>query len=90
MYKKIFVFICCVVLVSKRGVNNKIKRIKNTYAFLLEEKSYLREKIMINILSEIGGKKTADNKNQLFSCMSDSDSEDLDIISYNRWLRIHF
>ena len=43
---------------------------------------------MINIISKkINDEDIADDKKRILSYMSDYDSEDLDIISYNLWLR---
>jgi hypothetical protein len=39
------------------------------------------------IFKKISDGDVVDNKEDLLSSMSDSDSEDLDIISYNIWLR---
>ena len=48
----------------------------------------VRDREMINIISKkINHENIADDKKRLLSCMSDYDSEDLDIISYNLWLR---
>ena len=52
MFRKVVVFICCVVLVSKNDISSEMKT--------------------------------------LLSYMSDLESEDIDIISYNNWLRINF
>jgi hypothetical protein len=39
------------------------------------------------IFKKISDGDVVDNKEDLLSSMSDSDSEDLDIISYNMWIK---
>ena len=39
------------------------------------------------IFKKIGDGDVVDNKEDLLSSMSDSDSEDIDIISYNIWIK---
>ena len=49
---------------------------------------YVRDREMINIISKkINDEDIVDDKKRILSCMSDYDSEDLDIISYNNWIK---
>jgi hypothetical protein len=76
------------IMVSSKNLNDKIARIKSDYKSLLLEENYKREKKMIDLIFKmINDGDVADNKEGLLSSMSDSDSEDIDIISYNSWLK---
>ncbi len=76
------------ILVSNKGLNDKITNINNNYKSSLLEEYHIREKIMIDIISKkINNENVVADKTNLLSCMSESDSEDIDIISYNNWLR---
>jgi len=75
------------ILISNKNLDNKFKDIKKNYKSLLEEENHLREKIMIGLLSKkINNEDIEGDKEKLLSYMSDYDSEDIDIISYNSWL----
>jgi hypothetical protein len=75
------------ILISNKNLDNKFKDIKKNYKSLLEEENHLREKIMIGLLSKkITNEDIEGDKENLLSYMSDYDSEDIDIISYNSWL----
>ena len=70
------------------NLDNKFKDIKKNYKSLLEEENHLREKIMIGLLfKKINNEDIEGDKEKLLSYMSDYDSEDIDIISYNIWLK---
>jgi len=76
------------MLVSNKNLNDKITNIKKEYKSLLLEKHHIREKKMIDLIfKKISDGDVVDNKEDLLSSMSDSDSEDLDIISYNMWIK---
>ena len=76
------------ISISNRNLDNKFKDIKKNYTSLLEEENHLREKIMIGLLSKkINNEDIEGDKEKLLSYMSDYDSEDIDIISYNIWLK---
>jgi tetratricopeptide (TPR) repeat protein len=76
------------IMVSSKNLNDKIACIKSDYKSLLLEENYKREKKMIDLIFKmINDGDVADNKEGLLSSMSDSDSEDIDIISYNSWLK---
>jgi hypothetical protein len=76
------------MIVSNKNLNYKITRIESDYKSLLLEENYIREKKMINLIfKKISDGDVVDNKEDLLSSMSDSDSEDLDIISYNMWIK---
>ena len=76
------------MLVSNKNINDKIISINNNYKSLLLEENYIREKKMIDLIfKKISDGNVVDNKEELLSSMSDSDSEDIDIISYNSWIR---
>ena len=48
----------------------------------------IRDREMINIIfKKINNEGVVNDKKRILSSMSDYDSEDLDIISYNMWLR---
>ena len=76
------------ILVSNKNLNDKITRINKDYKSLLLEKHHIREKKMIDLIfKKISDGDVVDNKEDLLSSMSDSDSEDIDIISYNIWTK---
>jgi tetratricopeptide (TPR) repeat protein len=75
------------ISISNKNLDNKFNDIKKNYKSLLEEENHLREKIMIGLLSKkINNEDIEGDKEKLLSYMSDYDSEDIDIISYNSWL----
>jgi hypothetical protein len=54
----------------------------------IRDEEYVRDSEMINIISKkIFDEDILDDKKRILSYMSDYDSKDLDIISYNIWLR---
>ena len=76
------------MLVSNKNLNDKITSINKNYKSLLLEENYIRDKKMIDLIfKKISDGDVVDNKEDLLSSMSDSDSEDLDIISYNIWIK---
>jgi tetratricopeptide (TPR) repeat protein len=85
------ILIADVIIRFKNGQHNiidKIKDIRRNHKQLLLDEEYVRDREMINIISKkIYDEDILDDKKRILSCMSDSNSEDLDIISYNIWLR---
>ena len=76
------------ILVSNKNLNDKITNINKDYKSLLLEKHHIREKKMIDLIfNKINDGDFVDNKEDLLSSMSDSDAEDIDIISYNIWIK---
>ena len=76
------------ISISNKNLDNKFKDIKKNYKSLLEEENHLRENIMIALLSKkVHNEDIVEDKKKLLDYMSDSDSEDIDIISYNSWIR---
>tara|TARA_B100001059_G_scaffold148666_1_gene148494 strand:- start:187 stop:501 length:315 start_codon:yes stop_codon:yes gene_type:complete len=76
------------ISISNKNLDNKFKDIKKNYKSLLEEENHLREKIMIGLLSKkVHNEDIVEDKKKLLDYMSDSDSEDIDIISYNIWIK---
>ena len=76
------------MLVSNKNLDDKIAGINKNYKSLLLEENYIREKKMIDLIfKKISDGDVVDNKEDLLSSMSDSDSEDIDIISYNIWIK---
>jgi len=76
------------MLVSNNNLNDKITSINKNYKSLLLEENYIREKKMIDLIFKmINDGDVVDNKKDLLSSISDLDSEDIDIISYNSWLK---
>ena len=76
------------ISISNKNLDNKFKDIKKNYKSLLEEGNHLRENIMIALLSKkVHNEDSVEDKKKLLDYMSDSDSEDIDIISYNSWIR---
>ena len=76
------------MIVSNQNLNDKITLIESDYRSLLLEENYIREKKMIDLIFKKNSDgDVVDNKEDLLSSMSDSDSEDLDIISYNMWIK---
>ena len=85
------ILIADIIIRFKNGQHNiidKIKDIRRNHKQLLLDEEYVRDREMINIISKkIYDEDIVDDKKRILSCMSDYDSEDLDIISYNLWLR---
>ena len=76
------------MMLSNKNLNDKITSIKKDYDTLLLEENHIREKKMIDLIfKKISDGGVVDNKEDLLSSMSDSDSEDIDIISYNIWIK---
>ena len=76
-------------LMGNKKLNSySIEDIRKNHKQLLLDEEYVRDREMINIISKkINDEDIADDKKTILSSMSDYDSEDLDIISYNFWLR---
>ena len=69
-------------------INDLIANIRNNYKKLLLNTDYARNNEMLEIISKnLNRESIIDDRKRLLSYMSDSESEDLDIISYNMWLR---
>lgn len=67
---------------------DRISEIKNGYKSILSNVELRREKDFINIISNsVNSIKIDDLKTQFLTSLSDSESEEIDIISYNSWLR---
>ena len=85
------VLITDIIIRFKNGhqdIIDKIEDIRKNYKQLLLDDEYVRDRDMINIISKkINDEDIANDKKRILSAMSDYDSEDLDIISYNIWLR---
>ena len=85
------ILIADVIIRFKNGqhdIIDKIKDIRSNHKQLLLDEVYVRDREMINIISKkIYDDNILDDKKRILSYMSDYDSEDLDIISYNLWLR---
>tara|TARA_A100001035_G_C27475911_1_gene360988 strand:+ start:166 stop:408 length:243 start_codon:yes stop_codon:yes gene_type:complete len=73
---------------SKNIINEKIKSIKNDYGDLLNDENHIREKKIIDLISEKNNNKLNGNdKIKFLSYITDSESEDVDILSYNIWVK---
>ena len=85
------ILIADIIIRFKNGhqyIIDKIEDIRKNHKQLLLDEECVRDREMINIISKkINDEDIADDKKRILSCMSDYDSEDLDIISYNLWLR---
>lgn len=85
------VLIVDVIIRFKNGhhyIIDKIEDIRKNHKQLLLDEEYVRDREMINIISKkINHEDIADDKKTILSSMSDTESEDLDIISYNLWLK---
>ena len=67
---------------------DRISEIKNGYKSIWSNVELRREKDFINIISNsVNSIKIDDLKTQFLTSLSDSESEEIDIISYNSWLR---
>ncbi|MBO61364.1 MAG: hypothetical protein CMO63_05270 [Verrucomicrobiales bacterium] len=76
------------ILVSNQNLNDKITYINKNYKSLLLEKNHIRERKMIDLIfKKIHNDNIEVDRKDLLSIMPDSTSEDIDIISYNIWLR---
>ena len=72
----------------EHDIIEKIKDIRKNHKQLLLDEEYVRDREMINIIfKKINNESVVEDKKRILSSMSDYDSEDLDIISYNSWLR---
>ena len=78
------ILIADVIIRFKNGQHNiidKIKDIRRNHKQLLLDEEYVRDREMINIISKkIYDEDIVDDKKRILSYMSDSDSDDLDII----------
>ena len=85
------ILIADVIIRFKNGQHDivqKIEDIRRNHKQLLLDEEYVRDSEMINIISKkIFDEDILDDKKRILSYMSDYDSKDLDIISYNIWLR---
>jgi hypothetical protein len=69
-------------------INDLITNIRKNYKKLLLNNDNVRDNEMLEIISKnINSESILDNKKRLLNYMSDSESEDLDIISYNNWIK---
>ena len=76
------------MMLSNKNLNDKITSIKKGYDTLLLEENHIREKKMIDLIFKmIHNDDIEVEKKDLLSIMSDSESEDIDIISYNIWIK---
>ena len=85
------ILIADVMIRSNNGqhdIIDKIEDIKRKHKQLLLADECIRDREMINIIfKKINNEGVVNDKRRMLSYMSDSDSEDLDIISYNSWIR---
>jgi len=66
----------------------RIKKIKIKYHDLLLNTNYTRENEIVNILQKLANKLPIGKfKDKFLKLLSDNESDELDIISYNRWLK---
>ena len=73
---------------GQHDIADKINNIRKNYKKLLLDEECIRDREMINIISKkTNNEVVVNDKKRILSSVSDSDSEDLDIISYNSWLR---
>ena len=76
------------IMHSKDNLIKKIITIKNNYKKIISEDNHIREEKMIDLfIKVINNEDIYKEKKDILLCMSDSDSEDLDIISYNTWIK---
>ena len=76
------------ILFSNKNLTDKIIHIKKNYKSLLLEKHHIREKKMIDLILKKNYNDDIEvDKKDLLSIISDSASEDIDIISYNLWIK---
>jgi len=84
------ILIADIIIRFKNGQHDiieKIEDIRRNYRQLLLDEECIRDREMINIIfKKINNEGVVNDKRRMLSYMSDSDSEDLDIISYNSWL----
>jgi tetratricopeptide (TPR) repeat protein len=67
---------------------DRISEIKNGYKSILSNVELKREMDFVNIISNsVNSININDLKTQFLTSLSDSESEEIDIISYNSWLR---
>ena len=73
---------------EQHNIIDKINHIRRNHKQLLLDEECVRDREIINIISKkINHDDIVDDKKRILSYMSDYDSEDLDIISYNLWLK---
>ncbi|CAI8301152.1 MAG: Uncharacterised protein [Cryomorphaceae bacterium] len=72
---------------NQDDIIDKIKGIRRNYKQLLLNEECFRDREMINIIfKKINNESVVEDKKRILSCMSNYESEDLDIVSYNIWI----
>ena len=76
------------ILISKNNLIDKISNIYNNYKSILLEKNNARDKKLMDLISKrINNENIELDKLEFLSIMSETESEDVDIISYNDWVK---
>ena len=72
----------------------RIKKIKNRLKHLLEKKDYLREQLLIKIISKLVytervnlNKSLQNDIDKLLNLVTNEEANELDIVNYNKWLK---
>ena len=78
------------ILVSKNNLNSKVVNIYKNYKSTLLKKNNVRDKKLMDLISKkINDENVEMYKADLLSIMSEAESEEVDIISYNDWIKKH-
>jgi hypothetical protein len=75
---------------SEKNMLEKINDIKDNYSVLLKTENHLRDAMFLGLISKkiVGGDFEKD-KSIFLSNISEKDSNELDIIGYNNWVKIN-
>lgn len=75
---------------SEKNMLDKINDIKDNYSVLLKTENHLRDAMFLGLISKkiVGGDFEKD-KSIFLSNISEKDSNELDIIGYNNWVKIN-
>ena len=72
----------------------RIKKIKNRLKHLLEKKDYLREQLLIKIISKLVytervnlNKSLQNDIDKLLNLVTNEEANELDVVNYNKWLK---
>ena len=78
------------ILISNNNLNDKVSNIFKNYKSILLEKNNIRDKKLLDLISKkINNDNIELDKLDFLSIMSETESEDIDIISYNDWVKKH-
>ena len=78
------------ILISKNNLNDKISNIYKNYKSVLLEKNNMRDKKLLDLISKkINNDNIELDSLDFLSIISETESDQIDIISYNIWVKKH-